>query len=101
MLINTNISNRCAIISLQGRFDFSANPAFKKAYEPLLQMIEISELEIDLGAVQYLDSSALGILLLLKERADKMGKTIALSNCQGTVKRILDIANFIKLFNIR
>jgi anti-anti-sigma factor len=100
MQINTTIVHRRAILSLQGRFDFSANHLFKKCYEALL-LQPIAELEVDLNAVQYLDSSALGMLLLLKERADLMGKTITLSNCRGDVKHVLEIANFVKLFNMR
>jgi anti-anti-sigma factor len=61
---------------------------------------DIRELEIDLGKVEYLDSSALGMLLLLRERAENSRKRVMLSNCRGTVKQVLDIANFGKLFRI-
>ncbi len=93
--------NRRAILSLQGRFDFSGNHVFKKSYEPILQTAEINDLEIDLNAVQYLDSSALGMLLLLKERADQVGKSLSLSNCHGAIREILEIANFLMLFKVR
>jgi len=53
---------------------------------------------IDLGGVDYLDSSALGMLLLLRERAESMGKTVSLTRMQGTVKQVLDVANFDKIF---
>lgn len=101
MHTNTNIMNERAIISLEGRFDFSANHVFMQSYEPALQSNEITEIEIDMDAVQYLDSSALGMLLLLKERTDQVRKSLVVSNCHGTVRQILEIANFLTLFKVR
>jgi len=101
MRTNTYIVSGRAIISLYGRLDFNANHEFKSAYEPILKSASVTELEIDLNAVQYLDSSALGMLLLLKERAEQSGKSVVLSNCHGAVKQILEVANFLKLFKVK
>jgi HptB-dependent secretion and biofilm anti anti-sigma factor len=90
-----------AIISMSGRFDFNVHRAFREAYDPLLPQKDISSLEIDLGGVEYLDSSALGMLLLLRERAATEGKEVVLCKPGDTVRKILDIANFAKLFTIR
>jgi hypothetical protein len=38
--------------------------------------------------------------LLLKERADTAKKPVALQNCTGTVRQVLEIANFGKIFSI-
>jgi anti-anti-sigma factor len=48
-----------------------------------------------------MDSSALGMLLLMHERAQEAGKKVELSKANSTVKQILDIANFGKLFTIQ
>jgi anti-anti-sigma factor len=50
--------------------------------------------------VAYLDSSALGMLLMVRERAQAANKEISLSQANPTVMKILDIANFSKLFTI-
>ncbi|MCC7549514.1 MAG: STAS domain-containing protein [Burkholderiales bacterium] len=88
-------------IRLNGRFDFSAHRIFRESYAPSLENQGVKEVEIDLGAVDYLDSSALGMLLMLREKAQAVNKTVALSNCRGSVRQVLDIANFAKLFSIR
>ncbi len=75
--------------------------AFKSAYEGQIGSSEISAIEIDLGNVDYLDSAALGMLLLLRDQASGTHKTVILSNCHGVVQQILDIANFKKLFTIQ
>lgn len=90
-----------AVIRLDGRFDFNAHRTFREAYEPALGVPEIKEFEIDFRQVDYLDSSALGMLLMLKEKAQASAKTVALVNCRGTVKQVLEIANFGKLFAMR
>ncbi|MBX9962066.1 MAG: STAS domain-containing protein [Burkholderiales bacterium] len=93
--------NGKSVIRLEGRFDFNAHRTFREAYEPALGLPDISEFEIDFGKVEYLDSSALGMLLMLKEKAQVSGKTVALVNCRGTAKQVLEIANFGKLFVMR
>ncbi|MDP2828391.1 MAG: STAS domain-containing protein [Sulfuricellaceae bacterium] len=88
-------------VSLSGRFDFNSHREFRGAYEPALTDVLVREVEIDLGAVDYLDSSALGMLLLLREKATASQKSLSLTNCRGIVKQVLDVANFGKLFTIR
>ena len=90
-----------ATIRLNGRFDFNAHRHFREAYESHLSAKEVKEFEIDLSQVDYVDSSALGMLLLLREKADASGKQIVLTGLQGTVKQVLDVANFGKLFTIK
>jgi anti-anti-sigma factor len=87
-------------LSLSGRFDFNVHREFKEAYMAILNDSVALAIEIDLAAVDYLDSSALGMLLMLRERAQAANKQIALRNPNHTVMQILDIANFKKLFTI-
>lgn len=87
-------------LRLEGKFTFEAHRDFRDAYKTHLDT-KCSTLEIDLGGVDYLDSSALGMLLLAKQSAEEHGKKVRLVNCQGTVGQILTVANFGKLFEIR
>jgi anti-anti-sigma factor len=100
MNISVTISGSTAKLSMAGRFDFNVHRVFRDAYDALLQNNEIKTLEIDLAGVEYLDSSALGMLLLSRERAEAAGKQITLLRPTATVKQILEIANFGKLFTI-
>ena len=52
-----------AKIQLRGRFDFGSHREFKTSYEAPLGATGVNELHIDMGGVEYLDSSALGMLL--------------------------------------
>lgn len=85
-------------VVLRGRFDFTAHRSFKQAYEGALTESNTTEIIVDMNEVDYLDSSALGMLLILRDRAKDLNKTISLSNCAGSVKEVLRVANFDKLF---
>lgn len=89
-----------ACLTLSGRFDFHAHRDFRRASEGILQDPDVKALDIDFSRVDYLDSSALGMLLLLREKAEACGKQVVLSGVQGTVKQVLEIANFGKLFTL-
>jgi HptB-dependent secretion and biofilm anti anti-sigma factor len=101
MNANVSVVNERARIALFGRFDFSAHRSFRSAYEAQLKDARVSAIEIDMGSVEYLDSAALGMLLLLRDQASVLNKAVILSNCRGMVQQILDIANFKKLFTIQ
>ena len=101
MQIKTHVDNNKVKIALSGRFDFNSHRHFRDAYEQALQTPHVREIGIDLGAVEYLDSSALGLLLLLREKATAVNMEVTLTNCRGVVQQVLEVANFNKLFTIR
>jgi anti-anti-sigma factor len=100
MSVTTRIEGETAQLNLSGRFDFTAHREFRQSYEEVLQRAEIKGISVDLGKVDYIDSSALGMLLLFKEGADRRQVPLSLINCAGSVRRVLDIANFGKLFSL-
>lgn len=87
-----------AVVHLAGRFDTQSSMALRNAARPLLDAPELGALVIDLAQVTYIDSSALGLLLLLREQATEIGKSIILANCSPDVMRVLSITHFHKLF---
>lgn len=97
--MQTSISNRDGktVIVLQGRFDFNVHREFRDVVDQAIKAAPAS-IVVDLGAVDYLDSSALGMLLMLRDKAKSTGKEVSLGNAQGSVKQVIDIANFGKLF---
>ena len=101
MHIQRAVDKEHARITLAGRFDFHAHRDFRQCSDALLAEQAVQELDINFAGVDYLDSSALGMLLLLREKAEGKGKRLVLSGLQGTVKQVLDIANFGKLFTLR
>lgn len=101
MLANLRTEHETAVIRLSGRFDFSGHREFRHCYEAALQEPSVRRIDVDLHAVEYLDSSALGMLLLLKEQAEARSLPVSLLNCGGTVREILDVANFDVMFSMK
>lgn len=101
MQILTHIDNEKGRLALAGRFDFNSHRDFRTACDKVLEDAAVKEIEVNFKQVDYLDSSALGMLLLLREKVEAQGKRIVLSGLQGTVRQVLDIANFGKLFTMR
>jgi len=100
MDVSTESRNGKTSIVLKGRFDFTAHRAFKQAYEAALGDGAANEVVLDMSGVEYLDSSALGMLLILRDRARETTKKVSLGNCSGSVKDVLRVANFDKLFGV-
>lgn len=94
----SNNDNKTTIV-LQGRFDFNAHREFREAVDEAMPE-DSREIRVDLGGVDYLDSSALGMLLMLRDKARSVSKEVVLVNARGAPKQVLDIANFGKLFHL-
>lgn len=100
--MQANVSNEGskAVLKLIGRFDFNTHREFRGAYEPLVADPEVRSVTVDFAGVDYLDSSALGMLLMLRDKLGGANKEVSLVGVRGNVKQVLDIANFGKLFHI-
>lgn len=85
-------------ISITGRFDITVYKDFSQAYKNKVD--SVSKWIVDMADVEYMDSSALGMLLMLRERAGIDGAEIDLVKCNAGIKKILMTANFNKLFHI-
>lgn len=86
-------------ICIEGRFDFSAHQEFRDSYERVER--EPAAYVVDLNRTTYLDSSALGMLLLLRDHAGGDNAEVRIVNCNRDVKKILTISNFEQLFTIQ
>lgn len=82
-------------MEVDGRFDFNIHHQFRKAYQGLPVT---TRFVIDMANTSYMDSSAMGMLLLLREYAGKDSADIHLVNCNPEIKKVLEISNMDKLF---
>jgi anti-anti-sigma factor len=87
----------CLTIKVKGRFDYSCHKMFKEAFTA---SNAVKSYEVNLAEVTYLDSSALGMLLLLRDYAGGEKAMIRLVHVKGVVIDTLKIANFHRLFDI-
>jgi anti-anti-sigma factor len=95
----SQISNT-ATIALSGHFTFSAHREFKATYDKLLGDSSVGNIVVNLADVDYLDSSALGMLLLLRDHVQETKKSLALSKPSTIAARTFEIAGFYTMFDI-
>lgn len=100
MALDVVVQGDVARILMKGRFDFHVHRDFKEAYTKLFDIASVRQIEIEMSKLDYLDSSALGMLMLLNERAKSVNKMVVLVNPSGVVSQVLEVANFNRLFNI-
>jgi anti-anti-sigma factor len=86
-------------ITIQGRFDFSSLQAFRTTYEKVAPKPE--NFIIDLKEADYIDSSALGMLLALRDYAgDPQKSEIKIINANPDVRQILIITKLDEIFKV-
>ena len=83
-------------ITIVGNFDFGVQNDFRTSYENANAKTYV----LDLMKTDYMDSSALGMLLMMREHAGGNKSNIMLKNCSQDIRTILSVANFQNLFSI-
>ena len=84
-------------IKPHGHFGFSIYEKFRAAYE---RGSRETHYVVDLADVASMDSSALGMLLVLRDQQGGDHARVEITHCSGEVRKILQIANFDRLFRI-
>lgn len=80
-----------------GNFDYHVHKEFREGYKDAAPSAAFI---IDMAKTEYMDSSALGMLLLLREHAGGEKAKVNIKNCGAEIRKILEISNFQKLFSI-
>lgn len=83
---------------ITGRFTFEIHREFSELTDRALSQPQCKRLDIGLAGVEYLDSSALGMLLLVKDKANTHGKPLRLVGATGSTLQILQVAKFQEMF---
>ncbi len=86
------------VISIHERFDFSLHQQFRDSYKDVTT--RDLTFVLDLSQTEYMDSSALGMILLLKDHVQACAGQLLISKPSDTVRKILEIAQFQRLIKI-
>ncbi len=99
MQYTQQISEGVCTVVLEGQFTFSDNMAFRAITEEIAKH-SLSKVIIEIGTLEYVDSAALGMFLLLRDFAQKRHLTLVLKGAQGQVKKVFDVSRFDQLFTL-
>lgn len=101
MAITTQVSNDNSEVKLKihGRFDFDSHEDFGRALE-CAKSYPRAKYVLDFSDVTDIDSSALGMLLLLRDSLGGEGKNMEIIRCTPDILEEFNIVNFSKMFKI-
>jgi anti-sigma B factor antagonist len=94
-----NVRDGMAVIALGGEVDVYTSPRLKQEMVDLLNK-GITRLVIDLSAVEYLDSTGLGVLIGGLKRARERDGDLRLICDNLRILRIFEITGLTKIFDI-
>jgi anti-sigma B factor antagonist len=80
-----------AVVTLAGELDMAATFRLEPELERLTRDGDVSALVIDMQDVEFMDSSALGLLLATQQRLRAEGLRFLLANPSRSVRRMLDL----------
>ena len=97
--MNPSSDGKEAVIAIVGRFDFNVHDEFRQALDKA-KVGGYAKHTLDLGAVDDMDSAALGMLLLLRDALGGDKANIQIIRCRRELREMLEMANFQGLFRI-
>jgi anti-anti-sigma factor len=95
--ISVKKDGREASLRIHSDFVFDVNREFRDAYQALPPHTRFT---IDMTQTNYMDSAGLGMLIQLREYAGQDNSRIRLIGVNDTIRNILNVANFSRLFEI-
>ena len=93
------ISTTTSGISVSGEIDASTVEMLSRHLVPLPGTA--SDVEIDMSAVEFIDSSGLRVLIQAHQRADADARRLVITNPSSIVARLFEVSGLTELFTVR
>lgn len=87
------------VLKLQGRVDSFNSPLLSDSFDTIHKEKKYKIL-LDLSEVDFINSTALGLLIEVMKRNNENSGTLALINCSEKVNKILQITKLDKIFSV-
>ena len=100
MGINVTVSVDGDTVDIQpvGSFDFGVSALFREAFQENNPNAKLYR--VDLSRVEAMDSSALGLLLILREHANARHSKVVLHSASEVAIHLLATSNFSRIFEV-
>ncbi|MBX3121077.1 MAG: STAS domain-containing protein [Fimbriimonadaceae bacterium] len=95
MKITKEVNNRKVTLKLEGNFTYTQ----RKPFQEMLKSVAVDgvdQIVIELSQVAFLDSAALGLLMISHRQLQAEKRTLSLAYPQPTVRQIIELANLHK-----
>lgn len=95
----SSVSGNAVSLKLSGQFTFADTQKFKEILD-IVTGKKAKSLSLDFLNVTFIDSSGMGMLLLLRDEAQNNSISLNLLSPQGQVEKLFNISKFYKIFSI-
>ncbi len=99
MQLSIRSSGNTLHVDMEESFTFADDHIFRTLLREIHTQAP-SAVYLDLTEVEFVDSTALGMLLLLRDIATDEGFSLTLQHPRGQVKKMFDLSRFETLFSI-
>ena len=99
MDMTKTVNDDAATVVLSGSGTFPDYKVFQDLIDGLSQD-KVKQVTVNLTQLEFVDSSALGMFLLLKEKCDEKSIKLTMTSPQGQVKKMLEVARLHTVLNI-
>ena len=100
MEIISNVKDGVLYVKLAGDIDHHTAKNVRDAVDDLIRKNNPAELELDLSAVEFMDSSGLGLVLGRYKKQTDMGGKMKILNPTRRIMQILQLAGVEKIIKI-
>jgi anti-sigma B factor antagonist len=94
-----NASNQETVILVAGELDFHSAPELRQAILTALNE-GASRLVLDLGEMEFIDSSGLSVIIAAFKRCRERGGELILRSVTERTRRVLEVSGLNKVFSI-
>ncbi|MCG3421247.1 STAS domain-containing protein [Oceanobacillus jordanicus] len=99
LVIDVVEENNKSVVNLSGEIDAYTAPNLKESLLPLTQK-EGNTVEVDLGNVNYMDSTGLGVFISALKSTKENGSEMKLVNIQDRVLRLFKITGLDEIMDL-
>ncbi|HEY6896678.1 MAG TPA: STAS domain-containing protein [Rhodocyclaceae bacterium] len=100
MDVQQTTQHNVVTLALSGVFKFDTHREFRAACSGTLEQPGIEHIIVDLSQVTYMDSAALGMLLILRDKAQSRGTRVSLARATNNVRQCIEVSRFDRLFEV-
>jgi stage II sporulation protein AA (anti-sigma F factor antagonist) len=79
-------------VTLIGEFDAYGSLSIRPVFEDLVKREDIRKISINMGSVEFIDSSGIGEVVFLFKHLRESSRSLELVGVRGQVKEVLELA---------
>ncbi|MEU5552559.1 STAS domain-containing protein [Micromonospora sp. NPDC047793] len=89
----------CTVVEVQGDLDMATSPRLRGTLQKLVDAGD-RQVVVDLAGVAFMDSSALGALVVMFKSSREAGGRLSLAGVRPAVRRVLNITSVDRVIDI-